>query len=182
MPAIYLAMLRGINVGGHNIIPMKDLACIFNDARCDKVQTYIQSGNVIFRASPGLSAKIPAAVPKLIHQRFGLQVPVILRTIEEMSAVVANNPFLLAGAPEKDLHVCFLADKPAQERIDLLDPHRSPPGEFQVRGQEIYLRLPAGVAGTKLTNDYFDSKLATKGTQRNWRTVTKLLDLMQASV
>jgi uncharacterized protein (DUF1697 family) len=175
-----VALLRGINVGGHNKVSMKDLAAMFAEARCEDVQTYIQSGNVVFRAGPKLCAKVAAAVSSLIEQRLGLQVPVIVRTLEQMTAVAANNPFLLAGAPIDHLHVMFLADAPAQERIDLLDPQRSPPGEFLVRGQEIYLSLPAGAGQTKLTNQYFDSKLATIGTGRNWRTVTKLLELMQA--
>jgi uncharacterized protein (DUF1697 family) len=175
MSVTYVAMLRGINVGGHNLVSMKDLAAMFTGGRCEKVQTYIQSGNVIFQASPALSVKVAEAASAK------LQVPVILRTLEQMTAVAANNPFLTAGKPEAEQHVMFLADTPAQQGLALLDPHRSPPGQFEVRGQEIYLWLPKGVAGTKLTNDYFDSKLKTKSTQRNWRTVTKLLALMQGS-
>jgi uncharacterized protein (DUF1697 family) len=181
MSNVYVAMLRGINVGGNNLVPMKDLAAMFRDTPCEKVQTYIQSGNVIFHTTPGLCSQVPAEVTALIQQRLGLKVPIILRTLAQMNAVAANNPFLPAGAPENELHVSFLADTPTQQSIELLDPHRSPPGQFQVRGQEVYLWLPKGVAGTKLTNEYFGSKLATKSTQRNWRTVTKLLALMQGS-
>jgi uncharacterized protein (DUF1697 family) len=175
MSAIYVAMLRGINVGGHNLVPMKDLAAMFTDGRCEKVQTYIQSGNVIFQASPALAGKIAAAVSAK------LRVPVILRTLEQMTAVAASNPFLAAGKPEAEQHVMFLADTPTQQGVALLDPYRSPPGQFEVQGQEVYLWLPNRVAGSKLTNAYFDSKLKTKSTQRNWRTVTKLLALMQGS-
>jgi uncharacterized protein (DUF1697 family) len=70
---------------------------------------------------------------------------------------------------------------PTRQAIDLLDPQRSPPGQFQVRGQEIYLWLPNRVAGSKLTNAYFDSRLSTTSTQRNWQTVTKLLALMRGA-
>ena len=73
----------------------------------------------------------------------------------------------------------FLADLPAASKIETLDPQRSPGDEYIVRGREIYLRLPNGVAGSKLTNAYFDSKLATTSTSRNWRTVTKLLEMMK---
>jgi uncharacterized protein (DUF1697 family) len=72
----------------------------------------------------------------------------------------------------------FLADKPSQAHVDTLDPHRSPPDEFIVQGQEIFLRLPNGAGNSKLTNAYFDSKLATISTSRNWRTVNTLLEMM----
>jgi uncharacterized protein (DUF1697 family) len=181
MPRVYVAMLRGINVGGHNKVPMKDLAVMFADAGCEKVQTYIQSGNVIFQASAATAGKVPDAVGALMRKKLGLQVPIVLRSAEDMAAVSAANPFLLAGAPEDELHVSFLADAPRKEQVDLLDPDRSPPDEFRVIGREVYLRLPNTVAKTKLTNAYFDSKLATVSTQRNWRTVIKLVELTRAS-
>jgi uncharacterized protein (DUF1697 family) len=95
-----------------------------------------------------------------------------------MGDVISNNPFLKAGAAEKELHVLFLADLPASRSVRDLDPDRSPPDAFKVRGQEIYLRLPNGGARTKLTNQYFDSKLRTTSTARNWRTVTMLFELV----
>jgi uncharacterized protein (DUF1697 family) len=179
MSRVYVAFLRGINLSGHNRVSMKDLALMFGDAGCDKVQTYIQSGNVIFRDSAGAHAKVPKVVSGLIKDRLGLQIPIVIRTLEQMTAVAAGNPFLLGGAPETELYVMFLADTPPKTRVALLDPDRSPPHEFRVLGQEIYLRLPKGFAQTKLTNAYFDSKLATVSTFRNWRTVMKVLALMR---
>ena len=102
----------------------------------------------------------------------------ILRTAAQLRDVVLQNPFLKAGAAEENLHVMFLADLPSPPRLDKLDPDRSPPDRFIVRGQEVYMHLPQGVADTKLTNAYFDAKLATTSTGRNWRTVIKLLELM----
>jgi uncharacterized protein (DUF1697 family) len=174
-------MLRGINVGGHNKVPMKDLAVMFADAGCEKLQTYIQSGNVIFQASAATAGKVPDAVGALMRKKLGLQVPIVLRSAEDMAAVSAANPLLLAGAPEDELHISFLADAPRKGQVDLLDPDRSPPDEFRVIGGQVYLRLPNNVAKTKLTNAYFDSKLATVSTQRNWRTVLKLVELTRAS-
>ncbi len=104
--------------------------------------------------------------------------PVVTRTAEEMGQAVSNNPFLRAGVAEDQLHVLFLADLPDARSIAILDPNRSPPDQFEVRGQEVYLQLPNGAAKTRLTNAYFDSKLATVSTGRNWRTVNKLLELM----
>jgi uncharacterized protein (DUF1697 family) len=175
---MYLALLRGINVGGKNKLPMKDLVEIFIEAGCADVRTYIQSGNVIFRASPGVSAQLPEEITSLVAKRFGFQTPVILRTAEQLRDVISNNPFRKAGAAEDTLHVMFLADLPSPLSVDNLDPDRSRPDTFIVRGQEVYLQLSNGVAGTKLSNNYFDSKLTTTSTGRNWRTVTKLLELM----
>jgi len=178
MSVTYLALLRGINVGGKNKLPMKDLVDVFVEACCDDVRTYIQSGNVIFSADPRVAAGLPVIVATRIAERFGCRTPVLLRTVEQLRDVILNNPFLPAGAAEETLHVLFLADLPSPRRVDDLDPDRSPPDSFIVRGQEIYLQLPRGVAPSRLTNDYFDSKLATTTTARNWRTVTRLLDLM----
>jgi uncharacterized protein (DUF1697 family) len=176
--ATFLALLRGVNVGGKNKLPMKDLAGMFADAGCDDVRTFIQSGNVIFKATPTLAARLPAAIAARIAERFGYRTPVVLRTAAELADVVANNPFLKRGAAEDALHVLFLASLPTSDMIHALDHDRSPPDAFIVQGREVYLQLPGGAARSKLTNAYFDAKLATISTGRNWRTVTTLLDLM----
>jgi len=174
----YVGLLRGINVGGQNKLPMKDLVAMFTAAGCAGTQTFIQSGNVIFTAKPALAARLPVLVAAQIAERYGYRSPVVLRTTEQVAQVLAGNPFLKAGAPPDGLHVMFLDVTPAAQRVAALDPQRSPGDEYRVCGQEIYLRLPNGVARSKLTNAYFDSKLATTSTARNWRTVGKLYDLM----
>jgi uncharacterized protein (DUF1697 family) len=179
MSATYVALLRGINVGGKNKLPMQDLVEMFVEAGCDNVRSFIQSGNVIFSAAPGAPERLPSLISTRISKRFGYKIPLILRTAEQMGNVISNNPFLKAGAAEKELYVLFLADFRASRSVRDLDPDRSPPDAFKVRGQEIYLRLPNGGARTKLTNQYFDSKLRTTSTSRNWRTVTKLFELME---
>lgn len=177
--ATHLALLRGINVGGKNRLPMKDLVEVFAEAGCDDVRTYIQSGNVLFAAAPEVAARVPGLVAAWITERFGYRTPVVVRTAEELRAVVSGNPFLKEGAAEATLHVMFLAEFPTPERVDALDPDRSPGDAFAVRGREVYLRLPNGVADSKLTNAYFDARLATTSTGRNWRTVTTLLALLE---
>lgn len=178
MPPTYLALLRGINVGGKNKLPMKELVQLFVETGCGDVRSYIQSGNVVFTADSQPAETVAARVTAAIAERFGYEVPILLRTAEQVRDVLSNNPFLHAGAAEDALHVLFLADSPAPHRIDALDPNRSRPDAFVVRGKEVYLWLPHGVARTRLTNDYFDSKLATTSTGRNWRTVIKLFELM----
>lgn len=175
----HVALLRGINVGGKNKLPMAGLAEIFAAAGCQDVRTYIQSGNVVFAASPKLAARIASVVAKEIAASFDLKVPVVLRGSDELREVAARNPFLKKGIDPESLHVAFLAQAPDRSRASSLDPKRSPGDSFVLRGREIYLHLPNGVARTKLTNAWFDSKLATTSTLRNWRTVLKLLEMTQ---
>ena len=172
-----VALLRGVNVGGKNMLPMKDLAAMFAKAGCRDVATYIQSGNVVFGADAKIVKGLAAAIAKQVEAQFGLRVPVVLRTAAELKKVIRSNPFLKDGADVETLHVCFLADLPGAELVAALDAGRSAPDEFSVVGREIYTRLPNGAARTKLTNAYFDSKLKTVSTMRNWRTVLKLAQL-----
>ena len=174
---VHVALLRGINVGGKNMLPMKNLIAMFADAGCSAVRTYIQSGNVVFEARQDLANTIPALIAAAISDRFGARVPVITRTAAELREVARSNPFLRAGVDTGTLHVMFLANSPEAGKVASLDPNRSSTDEFVVRGREVYLRCPNGLARTKLTNEYFDSKLATTSTVRNWRTVLKLLQL-----
>jgi uncharacterized protein (DUF1697 family) len=177
----HVALLRGINVGGKNILPMKDLAQMFLDAGCGDPRTYIQSGNVIFRAPSRLLGNLGSGITERIAGRFGYKIPVVLRTTAQLADTIANNPFLKPGADLTLLHVLFLADVPDDASISKLDPDRSKPDVFVVRNREIYLQLPNGAAKTKLTNGYFDSRLSTVSTGRNWATVLKLLELMEAA-
>jgi uncharacterized protein (DUF1697 family) len=175
----HLALLRGINVGGKNKLPMKELTAIFAAAGCSDVRTYVQSGNVVFTVEnvAGLAGRVAAE----IEQRLGLRVPVILRTAAAMRRVVESNPFLKAGVAAELLHVYFLeCEAPTKEVVKALDYARSPGDSFVVSGREIYLHLPHGVARTKLTNAYFDRQLGTVSTMRNWRTVVTLAGWMDA--
>jgi len=177
----YVALLRGINVGGKNKLPMSDLAKMFTEAGCTDVRTYIQSGNVVFSVAPKSAKRVPDLVSRRIADRFGYRIPVVLRTADEFRQVATSNPFLKSHTNVDSLHVGFLADLPAPRDVAALDPNRSPGDSFKVRGREVYLCLPNGMARTKLTNAYFDSKLATTSTFRNWRTLLKLLEMIQAT-
>ena len=176
-PTTHVALLRGINVGGKNLLPMKELVKLFEKAGASEVETYIQSGNVVFRtpaaALDGFESEMAAAIEK----RFGLRVPVVLRTAKEVATVLEKNPFLSRGAETSALHVAFLAGKPAAADAAKLDPERSPGDEFELRGRDLYLHLRNGVAKSKLTNDYLDRTLKTVATVRNWNTVGKLVEM-----
>lgn len=176
-PDVNIALLRGINVGGKNRLPMKELAALFVEAGCEDVRTYIQSGNVVFRTGSADVAEIASIISASILDRFGYRVPVIVRTAGELEEIAQGNPFVKAGAETDKLHVMFLAELPESAGVESLDPERSPGDEFAVLRREIYLHCPNGVARSKLTNSYFDSRLSTTSTTRNWRTVRKLLEL-----
>jgi uncharacterized protein (DUF1697 family) len=180
----HVALLRGINVGGKNILPMKDLAAIFEAAGCANVRTYIQSGNVVFSAPAAVLRKLPEQIAKAIEKRFGFKSPVILRSSDDLARTIRENPFLKTSAKgtnvdQKWLSVYFLAALPEPKAVSDLDPNRSAPDVFHVREREIYLHLPNGMGRSKLTNAYFDSKLKTISTARNWATICKLLAMME---
>lgn len=174
---VYIALLRAINVGGTKKLLMADLRAMFEAAGCTDVRTYIQSGNVVFRAEPALAERIPALIEAEIATTKGFQVPVVTRAAAELDAVVIGNPFLASGADSAQLHVGFLAEAPTTARIAELDPDRSPQDAFEVRGREVYLHFPNGTARSKLTVDYFDRTLGTTITIRNWRTIGKLREM-----
>jgi len=171
----FVALLRGINVGGKNKLPMKDLVALFESAGCIDVRHYIQSGNLVFGAAAALAKRLPTVLPTAIERNFGLNVPVVVRSRDELRTVAKAHPLVDAGVDA--LHVVFLADAPSPAAVASLDPNRSPPDAFVVRGREIYVACPNGAGNTKLTNAYFDSKLETVSTMRNWRTVQKLVEM-----
>ena len=178
--ATHVALLRGINVGGRNTLPMARLIELFEDAGCESVRTYIQSGNVVFQAPAARARLVPAAVTSAIATELGLDVPIVTRTASELERIVSANPFVAPGTDLGLLHIGFLADRPNAARGAGLDPNRSPPDEFALHEGELYLRCPNGMARTKLTTAYFDSTLQTVTTIRNWRTTLKLLELSGA--
>lgn len=177
MPAKYVALLRGINVGGNNKLPMKDLASIFENSGCKNVVTYIQSGNVIFECA-GNVARLRSTVGAAIEKKFGFNPPFVLRQSDDLEKVLRGNPFLKAGAQEDELHVVFLSEEPTREAITRLEQNRVPPDEFAVRGKEIYLRLPNRAGRSKLATAPSHPKFGIVATARNWRTVKKLFKMM----
>ncbi len=177
----YLALLRGINVGGANKVGMKELRTLFEELGYEGAQTYLQSGNVVFEAKSSTSKKLVAEIEGAIAKVFKLNVSVIVRTHRELENVATGNPFPTEDVKPAFLHVMFLAEPASAKNIETLDHDRSQPDEFEVKGQEIFLRFPKGSGRSKLTIDYFEKKLGTKATARNWNTVLKVLELMQRS-
>lgn len=176
----YVALLRGVNVGGKNKILMTDLASLFQDLECRSITTYIQSGNVIFSADAKTAAKANHLICGNIKEQFGFQTTIVLRSQTEIARIEKANPFVNENLPAAKLYVMFLAERPSAKHLSQLGHNRSQPDQFTVIGSEIFLCLSNDAAVTKLTNAYFDAKLKTVSTMRNWRTVQKLSELMRA--
>jgi uncharacterized protein (DUF1697 family) len=178
---LYVALLRGINVSGHKPIKMEPLRASFEALGFQKVQTYVQSGNVIFEAGEGDDARWAQAIGKRILADFGFAVPVLLKTSAELQRIVRGNPFLKQpGIDDSKLHVTFLsAEAPKLAGMDL-ESLAVKPEQFRVKGSEIYLYCPNGYGQTKLSNTAIEKKLGVQATTRNWKSVNALLALAQA--
>jgi uncharacterized protein (DUF1697 family) len=174
----FVALLRGINVGGKKKIPMAELRSLFSSLGFEDVVTYIQSGNVVFRSTDGDADEISARIEGKITRVFELDPAVLLRTPTELEKIVEHNPYSSRTDLSK-LHVVFLDRIPAANAAAELDPGRSHPDEFTLRGREIYLHLPNGAGRSKLTIDYFERVLGARSTQRNWNTLLRLIELSQ---
>jgi uncharacterized protein (DUF1697 family) len=175
----FIALLRGINVGGKAMIPMPELKSLFASMGLEDVSTYIQSGNVVFSSPTDDAQALALAIEERIAEAFGLGTTVLLRTPAELAEIASSNPYLRREADLSKLHVVFLNAPPEADAVAELDPARSPPDEFAVQGREIYLHLPNGAGRSKLTIDYFEKRLGVRATARNWKTLTKLLELTQ---
>jgi uncharacterized protein (DUF1697 family) len=177
----FVALLRGINVGGRSLIRMPELKSLLATMGFEDVSTYIQSGNVVFSSASDDRQKLAAELEKRIAAAFEVSPTVLLRTPAELAGIAASNPFLSRESDLSKLHVVFLSAPPSANAVGQLDPARSPPDEFSVHGREIYLHLPNGAGRSKLTIDYFEKRLGVRGTARNWKTLTKLVELTQGS-
>lgn len=176
----YIALLRGINVSGKNIIKMVELKQLFLDLGYHDVITYIQSGNVIFKSSIKEQLLLEDTIVSAISKHFGYDVNVLVLSKNELTTIFNSNPFL-AKNPAIDiskLHVTLLNNEP-----DISKKHQietlviSSDDEFIIHKNSVYLHCPNGQAKTKLTTNLFEKKLNSAATTRNWRTITKLIDL-----
>ncbi len=172
-------MLRGINVSGHNSIKMEQLRGLCNRLGFQKVETYVQSGNIVFQAKIENPAVLSKRIGESILDSFGFETPVIIRTSKEMENVVANNPFL----KEKDvdsskLHVTFLSEGAQNSSLKRLEELATSQDKFHLASHEIYLYCPGGYGRTKLSNNAIEKVLSVTATTRNWRTTNILLDMV----
>jgi uncharacterized protein (DUF1697 family) len=174
----WVALLRGINVGGKNIVPMADLRRVVEDAGAADVATYIQSGNVVFTHASADRATLAKQLEEVIHSAFGVSSTVVLRTFAELARVARAEPF---GPDNSNTHVTFLEPKPTAAAVRSLADLEIAPDRIEVVGSEAFLHYPNGVSGSRLTGPLLERRLGVAGTARNWRTITRLADMASSA-
>lgn len=174
----YIALLRGINVSGQKIIKMADLKLLFEALNFTDVITYIQSGNIIFNSEENDKNKIIQVIKDGIFKKFGHEVKVIVKEPDELDYILKNNPFINGRniEPEK-LAVVFLSNPPDKSNIKMLSEYDYPPEEYIIDEDILYYHSPNGFGRAKMSNNFFENKLKTEATTRNWKTVNKLLEI-----
>jgi uncharacterized protein (DUF1697 family) len=177
---VYVALLRGINVGGRSMLPMARLRQAAAECGFGAVRTYIQSGNLVF-TSPDPPATVSARLAAAVAAAGGPQPRVALRTRDQLAAVVAGNPYAERAVEARQLHVAFLVEDAEPAPLDGLDLDAFAPEALTVAGRETYLFLPGGIGRSKLAIA-LDRPKSTAATVRNWRTVTTLLELAESTV
>ncbi|MBX3291876.1 MAG: DUF1697 domain-containing protein [Acidobacteria bacterium] len=169
----YVALLRGINVGGNTMLKMSALKACREQAGFENVVTYINSGNVGFDSERSESDLV-SSIESAIAAEFEKQVPVIVRAQADIARIISANPFDGEFENHKEMHVLFLKEEMPTDKMAELMEAVEPPERFAVIGREIFCHLPMGVANSLLGKSYIEKKLKLAVTARNWRTVEKL--------
>lgn len=173
-------MLRGVNVGGHHKLSMEALRKHCTGIGLEDVQTYIQSGNLVFR-DLGNHATLARRLEDEIEARFGFRPPVVLRTTPELRKVIAKNPFAgRSGIEPSRLLVLFMAVSPARAALDQVLAMPSDPEELRANGRELYIYYPEGMARPTIPLVRIEKALQCSSTGRNWNTVLKLAAMAEA--
>ncbi len=171
--AVFVGLLRGINVGGKHKLPMATLTSMFEAAGARNVETYIQSGNVVFEAAARARASIAAAVAEHVEQALGFSAPVVVRDAAALARVVAENPFVEVTDP-KLVHVMFFDRKPSRSAVAAFEPPITRGEVVELRADLLYLHHPQGSARSKISVALVDRQLGIRSTARNWRTTLEL--------
>ncbi|MGH3823677.1 MAG: DUF1697 domain-containing protein [Pseudonocardiaceae bacterium] len=174
----HVALLRGINLGRAKRVAMADLRAVFVNLGYHDVRTVLQSGNVVFRAAGGLAAEAAAQIETALVQHTGVQAAVVLLTAEELLVVAESNPLLDVATDPSRLLVTFLAEPPDPVRLHMPDPVTLAPEVVRVGTRAVYQWCPEGVLASKLPASFW-RQFGPSATARNWRTVTRLVDLVR---
>ncbi len=175
----WILLLRGINVGGKNILPMSELVRDLKALNLENIQTYIQSGNVVFRSSRKVSPTLGTRIATQIERCHGFRPHVLLLSEDQLEAAIESNPFEEAEADSKTLHLFFLASAPTAPDIESLTRVKSPSERFHLTDHTFYLHAPDGIGRSRLAARA-EKLLGVAATARNWRTVLKLRALATA--
>ena len=178
----YIALLRGINVSGQKKVRMIDLKSHLEELGFQNIQTYIQSGNIIFQQKETGLPLLEARIKQKILEKYGFDVPVIIKTPPELVHVLEHNPFLNDPAKDpKRMYVTFLSDIPSSTLVTALKAINHSPEEYVLDRKNIYGFSPSGFGRAKMSNNFFENKLKVTATTRNWATVNKLAEMAGAT-
>jgi len=172
-----VALLRGINVGGHKKVPMARLREVLEAAGFADVRTYVQSGNVALTGPDRPPAEVGSAIEAAIEEAFGFDVAVVVRTRDEIAALVDDDPLGDVATNPTYRIVVFLAGELDRSRLADVDPAEFAPEAFALRDREIVMWAPGGQRDSRLVKTLTEKRTGVVGTARNWRTVEKLLEL-----
>jgi uncharacterized protein (DUF1697 family) len=177
---VVISLLRGVNVGGHNKIKMEALRALYESLGLLDAQTYVQSGNVVFRTKAKDLTQLAKQIENAIEHSFGFRPSVMLRTASELREVIARNPFAKrAGIEPGKLLVSFLGSAPSSADREAALQIKIYPEELRIDGRELYIYFPNGQGRSKLPIARIERTLKTSGTGRNWNSVTKLLEMAE---
>lgn len=172
----YIALLRGINVGGHRLIKMEHLKDVFYAMKFKSVQTYIQSGNIIFETKATDAIVLQQKIEQQLYDVYGFEVTIFIRTIKEIELAIKNNPFKPSEIPATNQpYVTFLHTPPTAAQIELLLSYNSEVDIFRVAGSEVYSVTHKDKGKSVFSANFIENKLKKPATARNWLTVQKLL-------
>lgn len=174
----YISILRGINVSGKNIIKMEALKRLFESLGFQNVTTYVQSGNVIFSSALSDVKKIEKLITSQIEKDFGLKIPIIVLTREELKQCIEGNP-LIKNRDEAFLHLTFLAERPIDCKKERIKDEKMENEEIEISERVVYLFCPNGYGKTKLTNTFLEKTLKVTATTRNFKTTNQLLKIAE---
>ena len=175
----YIALFRGINVGGSNILPMTALIAILESLGCQNVRTYIQSGNAVFQHGENNASLLTRKISAAVQESHGFEPYVILLTVDTLKRAMASNPFPDAETDPSKLHLFFLASVPENPDLDVIESIRAKSERFHVRRDVAYLHAPDGIGRSRLAAR-MEKALGVAGTGRNWRSVCKILEMATA--
>jgi uncharacterized protein (DUF1697 family) len=175
----WIALFRGINVGGTGILPMKTLAALLGGLGFAQVTTYIQSGNAVFLSAESNADKLAKRIERAVLAKCGFQPRVLVLSASDLERAVKANPFPQAEAQPASLHLMFLAESPANPDLAAMKKAKTQTEDFALHGKVFYLLTPDGAGKSKLAARA-ESWLGVAATARNWRTVSKLIEMAKA--
>jgi uncharacterized protein (DUF1697 family) len=179
--ATHIALLKGVNIGGHKTIAMADLRKLCARLGFGEARTLLQSGNLVFRGSARKGAALERQLEEVVEKRLGIRTDVFVRDAKEWKAIVARNPFTSeARSDPSHLAVMFLGKAPQAGEVEALREAIAGPEQIRIIGREAYIYYPNGFARSRVTNVLIEKKLGARATGRNWNTVLKLEALVSA--